>query len=455
MFSSEAKALLKVCPELREIVASSLGQLLSMGCVLENNTLFKNVHSLPGASLLRFYNGKCEKKALYFDCKDWENQSPLGKETFYNELKETFVKILPRYLNDSRPIGMSLTGGLDTRMIMAHAHQPAETFPCYTFGSMYRDGFDVKVARKVARICEQKHLTIKVDKEFLSQFPYLAEKTLYITDGYLDAASGAAELYINKKAREIASIRITGNYGSEVLRSIRAFGYKLPNKNLFDEEFNKHIDNASEIFDKNTKGHKLSFTVFKQAPWFNYNRVSLEQSQLTTRTPFMDNELIRLVYRAPQEAVTNDDISLELVRDGSIELSKIITNRGAGGNSYRFLSKSMQVCYEILRLAEIGYDYGMPNWLSQVDYYLTPFHIGKLFLGRNNFYHFRIWFRNELSDYVQEILLDRRTISRPYLNKGFVEKMVKGHIKGKYNFVREINNVLTVELIYRLLIENM
>jgi asparagine synthase (glutamine-hydrolysing) len=349
---------------------------------------------------------------------------------------------------------MSLTGGLDTRIIMAYAHRRPETFPCYTFGSMYRDGFDVKTAQKVANICKQKHFTIKVNKEYLSEFPYFVEKAIYITDGYLDAASGATELYINREAREIARIRITGNYGSEVLRSIRAFGYKPPNRNLFDEEFNKHIYHASEIFDESTKGRKLSFTVFKQAPWFNYNRLSLEQSQLTVRTPFMDNDLICLVFRAPHEAVTNDNISLQLVRDGNIELSRIITDRGAGGNWCRFLSKSIQAYYEILHLAEIGYDFGMPHWLSQVDCYLAPFHLERVFLGRNSFYHFRVWSRNELSDYVQEILLDGRTMSRPYLNKGFLEKMVNRHIKGQCNYVMEINKMLSVELVHRLLIEN-
>lgn len=455
LFSSEAKSLLKICPELREIDPASLGQLLSMGCILENNnTLYKNIYLLPSASLWRFNNGNIEKKEHYFNQKDWENQAPLEKDIFYNELKETFIKILPRYLNDSRPIGMSLTGGLDTRIIIAYSQKLPKTLPCYTFGSIYRDTFDVKVARKVAEICKQKHFTIKADKEFLSKFTFLSDKAVYISDGYIDAASGSAELYMNKKARNIAPIRMTGCYGSEVLRSIRGFRYKPTNKYLFNNEFNIYINNASEIFKENIKGHRLSCTVFKEAPFFNYNRNSIEQSQITKRSPFMDNELISLVYKAPYAAVTNDQISLQLVKDGNIQLSKIITNRGAGGNSFGLLSKSKQKYYEVLHLAEIGYDYGMPNWLSRIDYYLTTFHFEKLFLGRNNFYHFRIWFRNELSDYVKEILLDKRTMNRPYFNKKFIEKIVYSHIERGYNYVNEINTALTIELIHRLLIEN-
>ena len=285
-------------------------------------------------------------------------------------------------------------------------------------------------------------------------FAQLAEKAVRISDGYLDAGSGAVEIYINRKARDIAPIRITGNYGSEVLRSIRGFRYKPPERNLFDGDFIKHIERASEILDGTSMGNKLSFTVFMQTPWFNYNKVCVEQSQVTWRTPFMDNQLIALVYRAPYEAVTSDEISLRLVKDGSIGLSRILTNRGAGGNWQGFLSNSIRMYHEILHWVEIGYDYGMPQWLSKVDYYLTPFHLEKMFLGRNDIFHFRKWFRDELSDYLKEILLDRKSLSRPYLNKGFLVKMVNEHISGRNNYTNEINKTMTVELIHRLLFEN-
>jgi asparagine synthase (glutamine-hydrolysing) len=64
-FSGEAKSLLKICPEVREIVPESLAQLISIGCVLGNNTLYKNIYLLPGASLLKFKHGKIIKKENY------------------------------------------------------------------------------------------------------------------------------------------------------------------------------------------------------------------------------------------------------------------------------------------------------------------------------------------------------------------------------------------------------
>ena len=61
-------------------------------------------------------------------------------------------------------IGVSLTGGLDTRIIMAWRKAPAGSLPCYTFGSMYRENQDVYLARRVAEICGQPYQVVTVDE---------------------------------------------------------------------------------------------------------------------------------------------------------------------------------------------------------------------------------------------------------------------------------------------------
>ena len=65
---------------------------------------------------------------------------------------------------------MSLTGGLDTRMIMAWQKSEPGTFPCYTFGGMFRDCQDVTLSRRVAAACGQTHQVITVGDEFSRDF---------------------------------------------------------------------------------------------------------------------------------------------------------------------------------------------------------------------------------------------------------------------------------------------
>jgi len=65
-------------------------------------------------------------------------------------------------------------------------------------------------------------------------------------------------------------------------------------------------------------------------------------------------------------------------------------------------------------------------------------------------FHFRVWYRDALSPYVREMLLDARTLSRPYLERKTVEAVVRGHLGGGRNYTSEIHKLLTLELLQRL-----
>jgi len=95
----------------------------------------------------------------------------------------------------------------------------------------------------------------------------------------------------------------------------------------------------------------------------------------------------------------------------------------------------------------------MPQWLARLDHRLAKLRLERLFLGRHKFYHFRVWYRDALSKYVREILLDPLTLSRPYLQRKALEAMVRAHAKGDRNYTTEIHKVLTLELVHRLFLD--
>jgi len=73
----------------------------------------------------------------------------------------------------------------------------------------------------------------------------------------------------------------------------------------------------------------------------------------------------------------------------------------------------------------------------------------RLFLGRHKFYHFRLWYRDALSRYVRDTLLDSRALARPYVSRARVEQVVNGHLHGRANHTIEIHKLLTLELVHR------
>jgi asparagine synthase (glutamine-hydrolysing) len=451
-FAAEAKSILSVRPELRSIDLRALGELISCGCTLENKTIFTKIGVLPPASAWIFRGGTLEKKAAYFDPKEWESQETLDPETYYSRLREAFSRVLPRYFGGSGPVGVSLTGGLDSRMIMAWLNAPSETVSCFSFGGPYRDCQDVALARQVARLCGQRHQTIPVGEDFLRQFARYAERTIYLSDGCVNMTH-TVDLYVNERAREIAPVRMTGNYGGEVLRSIRAFKPVEPSAGLFLPELSTHIHHAKQTYQSLLSVHPLSFSVFRQAPWHHYGLQALEQTQLALRSPFLDNEVVKTVFQAPQSTYSNSDVSLRLIADGNSALLQIPTDRGLAGGSGKLLSTLRHQYLEFTFKAEYAYDYGMPQWVARADHALSSLHLERLFLGRHKFYHFRVWYRDSLSNYVQQILLDPMTLSRPYLNRQVVEATVRGHVKGDRNHTTEIHKLLSLELLHRLFID--
>jgi asparagine synthase (glutamine-hydrolysing) len=448
-FAAEAKAILAVHPELRRPNLQALGEFVSCGCALENRTLFEGIQVVPPASAWVFRERALDRKGVYFQPQEWEEQPGLDQESYFQELRTVFSRNLPRYFTGDERIGMSLTGGLDGRMIMSWRKAAPGSLPCYTFGNVgVRQCRDAVVAEKVAQACEQTHEVIPLGAEFLSRFAHYAERTVYLTDGCLDLTY-SPDLYLNERAREIAPVRMTGNYGSEVLRRSVAFGAVQPTPGLFRPELLSHVQAATHTYTRLSKGHPLSFAVFRQAPWYHYGLLALEQTQLSLRSPYLDNDLVRATFRAPASALTSNDVCLRLIEEGDKKLRQIPTDRGINGSSRHVSSVAKRAALEFLFKAEYGYDCGMPQWVAQVDHLLSPLRLEHLFQGWHKFHHFRTWYRDELSGYVREMLLDRRSLSRPYLVGSNVEKMVLAHLKGNRNYTAEIHKVLALELLHR------
>ncbi len=451
-FAAVAKAILAVCPESKSIDPDGMAQLISCGCTLDDRTIFKNVSVMPGGSAWVFQSATPHLKGSYFNPKEWEEQAPLEPNSFYRELRAVFAANVPRYFNGSGPVGVSLTGGLDSRILMSWSGAAPASLRCFSFGGVIHESQDVKIAREVAQACGQPYQVISVGREFLNAFPHYAERTVFLTEGSVEVKH-APDLYVSELAAQIAPVRVTGNYGGEVLRGVRAFKPVDPPAGLFTSAINDNVARAKETYLSLLGRHPLSFAVFQQAPQRQQGLLALESTQQCVRSPFLDNDIVRTVYRAPQSVLGNNDLSLRLIADGSRVLRRIRTDRGFGGNLPAWIAAAQEAYFDFTFKAEYACDYGMPNRFASVDRALKGFHLERLFLGRHKFTHFRVWYRDELSNYVREMLLDPRTLSRPYLERRAVERMVDEHCAGKRNHTNAIHKLLTLEHVHRLFID--
>jgi asparagine synthase (glutamine-hydrolysing) len=143
---------------------------------------------------------------------------------------------------------------------------------------------------------------------------------------------------------------------------------------------------------------------------------------------------------------------LRLIGDGSPELRRIWTDLGVGGAGV--LAKIARRWFSFTFKAEYAYDSGMPQWLATLDHLLSPLHPERLFFGRHKFAHFRVWYRDALSPYIQDVLLGSRALARPYLEAKTVRSIVQAHLRGTRNFTAAIHKLLTLELLHRRLVDS-
>ena len=301
----------------------------------------------------------------------------------------------------------------------------------------------------MAKVCGLEHRLLRIGSDFFSDFASHVDRTVYVTDGYFGAA-GAHEIYLNSQARELAPVRLTGNYGSEVLRGTSTFKPLGLSPSLFNQEFRQHFRCVAGSI-ANGSTHPVTLAAFREIPWNLFGGLAASRSQVTFRTPFLDNEIVALAYQAPQCSRKSPLPSWRLIKANNSLLSAIPTDRRAPLDSPRLAAILRRAFSEATFKLDYLNNEGWPHWLSPFDSILSRVTSNLGILGLHKYLHYRRWFRRELAGYLQDAIMGARNRQSSFWDPGFLEQMVEDHIGGRKNYVFEINAVLTLEAVERLL----
>ena len=452
-FATEAKALLRVLPELREFDADGVAHFFGVGCTMGWRTLFRGIQLLPGGSLWKFENGGCRKEK-YFSPANWENQPALTAEEYEAQFAATFKKILPRYFESpaaSVPVGLALTGGFDTRMILACRPELAVPPVCYTFAGEEGRTLDDKIAARVAAVCGLKHQLLRLQNDFFTDFAAHADRTVFVSDGTF-GITGAHEIYFHRAARRLSPVRLTGNYGSEVFRGTSTFKPLGLSPQIFNGGFAHAVAVAAGQLAIH-RTHADTFALFKEIPWNLFGSVAAGRSQVTFRTPYLDNALVQLAYQSPAHLRRSSLPASRLVKAHSKILGEIPTDRGFAGKNTGLKFMGRRIFSEVTFKLDYFGNEGLPQKLSLLNpaFRFTAATLG--LAGMHKYLHYSQWFRKELRGYVRERLAAAAARHEKYFDPKFVGQMAEGHRGGRENFAPEINAVLTLEAIERLLLK--
>jgi len=447
IFASEAKSLLRVRPALRRVSPETLAEHLRYNCVLGNRSLFAGVHLLPHASAWSFRNGAALERRRYFDFREWEEQPELPAAEFYNRWAETVSEVFPRYAESKGKVALSVTAGLDTRLILAALRERNRDHPVYTFGGAWGELYDVSTARKAARVYDQPFDVIRVNDGFLKGFGDYAARAVTISDGCHDAF-GAHDVFFNETARHIAPVRLTGKFGSEVVRIRRLLGTVDYKRGLFRPDLQSIVEGLPRFEATNADGNHLTRVVTEEVSWHEYGRVVVEQAYLTMRTPYMDNALVKLMYQAPKGSRAAGDLQEQYVKDFAPEFATFITNLGRFASSSALVTKLAYYPFWALFKTEYIYLMATPHWMTRVDRMAGGLHLERLLSGRQKWEGYRIWIKTHFAEFINDTLLNPQAEYAEYFDYPTISRMVRQHVAGTHNHLLEINRALSLQLVY-------
>lgn len=187
---------------------------------LFNRTPFKEISLLPSNSFLE-YSGSEFKIRKHSDICDFFNVSPEPVKTVADELSTLFLEMAEGFIPEY-PCMLSLTGGLDSRSIAGVMAGRAEVSGVYTYG-LPQDA-DIKIAAEIADFLKLDFIPVILDGNFAREH-FWHHGTEFLKKSFgLGNLSRAHYNFILDNCMGSSRYLITGNFGSEILRSVKSPG---------------------------------------------------------------------------------------------------------------------------------------------------------------------------------------------------------------------------------------
>ena len=220
IFASELKALLQHPSVSRELDFKALNKYLAYEYVPAPYSIFKSIKKLePGHYLL--YRDHEAQIFQYWDIpiEDY----PISDRTeaqYTEELKELLERAVNARLVADVPVGLFVSGGLDSGLVAAMARKAKENLECFSIGFEESSFDESRYAQQIARSLGLKHhLKIFSAKEMLS----LVERLPEILDEPLADPSILPLCLLSRFASEHMKVVLSGDGGDELFAGYQTY----------------------------------------------------------------------------------------------------------------------------------------------------------------------------------------------------------------------------------------
>lgn len=212
-FGSEVRAVIAADPRAPDVNPLAVNLFLKYRYTPSPATVFRGVRKLPPGTMLIVENGKCREERWYsYAPVPFENQP--GDEEAARELLRLYQGAVERHLLSDVPVGILLSGGLDSGLLLALMNEHGRSWPSYTVG--YGEAFEddeLKDGAETAAILGATHVPVRLDR-------HLFERALPAIVGSLEepiASSSIVPMYfVCERARQDVKVALMGQGPDEL-----------------------------------------------------------------------------------------------------------------------------------------------------------------------------------------------------------------------------------------------
>jgi len=223
-FSSEIRSLATMTAQRYAIDRRSLSTFLSLRFVPSPNTLLSGVMRLPpGHVLVRSIASGAQELKCYVKPTVASFSGSFGDAV--DHYQQALAMAVRRQLLSDVPVGVLLSGGIDSALVAAMAAEAGVKTPCFTVG--YRDrttACEADDAAHTAQVLGLPHHVVRVDHEQLWQALAAAVAS---TEEPLVTTSLLPMWYLCQRARQDVTVVLTGQGSDELLGGYRRYQAEL------------------------------------------------------------------------------------------------------------------------------------------------------------------------------------------------------------------------------------
>jgi asparagine synthase (glutamine-hydrolysing) len=437
LFASEIKALLADPAISRRTNVRGMAQFFTFGQLLGEETLFEGVKLLPAAGVLT-YDAEAGRVSLDRYWRPRYRNPIRSVEESLDRIDAAFARAVERCTADSAGLGLSLSGGMDARTILAVADRPLTTLSLGMVGSM-----DHRSAAEMARLAGCPHHQVVLGREFLDRYDGHMQHMVRLTDGqYMCQSIVMPTLPVY---RDLGVRVLLRGHAGELMHMNKAYNFSLDRRALdLDESglrdwlwqrlqaymldgtdgrlFAPGLRREIQALARTSLDDCFAATADTEPPVHRIWRMFIDQrlrretamslvefdSVVETRLPYLDNELVEELFAAPAELKIGDTIQAHILRARRPDFLRIVNvNTGTVVGAGRL--RKAAGTFRLRVLAKMGVR------------------------GYQPYERLGLWLRRELRPLVERLLLSDRCLGRGVFAPDALRAVVHNHLNQRAN----------------------